>query len=102
MSTNVTTTYSSSRTTTGVPSQAILLIAVLFAILWGALDINYHGHFSDPTIQKIARRYMERNEHLKDYLNPQMKDYAGQPETGTVQVRSNGRKIVITGKVVSE
>src|SRR5947209_7915125 len=103
MSTRETTaTYSSGGALTGTPSKVVAFLAVMFAILWSALDINFHGHVQCSTIKaKVMERLKERS-HLENYLKP-MKDFAGQDETGTVECTcSGGRKIRLDGKVVSD
>ena len=87
--------------TRGLPSKIIAFVAALFAILWGALDVNYHGHFSCDTNLKLVRAELARRTHLKDYLG-EMKDYAGQVETGTVTCECANRKVVLRGKVVND
>ena len=101
MSSRELTYTSSSSASTGMPSKVILLIGVILSIVWGALDINYHGHFNCNTLVKVVNAELAKRTHLSDYMADQ-KDEAGQLETGTVRCECAGRKIVLTGKVVND
>src|SRR2546423_828451 len=97
-----TVTYTTSSSSTGFPSKVILLLAGLFAILWSLIDVNFHGHFSCETQRKMVMRYVNTHISLAPYMQEQ-KDFAGQPEAGTVVCTCTaGRKIRLVGKVVSD
>ena len=39
----------------------VLFAAVLLPILWGALDINFHGHFQCRTLKKVAMAHIDND-----------------------------------------
>jgi outer membrane protein OmpA-like peptidoglycan-associated protein len=103
---STTTTYTShsesSRTSTGVPSKLILLLAGIFAILFSLADINWHGHWSCKTLQKHVMERLRQRTHLAEYLVDQTIPGTNEKEAGTVVCKCTElNKIVLQGKVVN-
>jgi outer membrane protein OmpA-like peptidoglycan-associated protein len=93
------TTYSTSTPATGWPSKLILLLAAIFAILWPALDVNFHGHWQCSTLKNVVMAEIAKHTHLKAYMD---ENYQGRPQPPEALVRCECNelgKLVLTGKV---
>ena len=98
--------------------MVVAVLALLFAVLWGALDITVHGHFSDKTICGLVVKELSKRDHLKDWLarydedgklvvdsegKPVARlDTLGNKESGQVQLSCEGRSVTLEGKVWNE
>lgn len=84
----------------GLPSTLILFVAILMSVLWGAIDINYHGHFQCATNIKIVEAEIAKRSHLLAYTVPDKDLSAAENDAAVVKCTCDAsRKVVLTGKV---